>query len=77
MPLYSGGLCEAVKLIDPEVFMVRTAWAIAGVGATSGITIGVTLEPASTRAASATNDSPRKRGSRPTRTRCGFGCDLT
>src|SRR5579872_3550621 len=64
MPLYSGGLWEAVKLMDPEVFMVRTAWAMAGVGATSGITIGVTPDPASTRAASATNDSPRKRGSR-------------
>ena len=25
MPLYSGGLCEAVKLIAPEVFIFRTA----------------------------------------------------
>jgi isocitrate/isopropylmalate dehydrogenase len=25
MPLYSGGLCEAVKLIAPEVFRVWTA----------------------------------------------------
>ncbi len=25
IPLYSGGLCEAVKLIAPEVFSMRTA----------------------------------------------------
>ena len=25
MPLYSGGLCDAVKLIAPEVFICRTA----------------------------------------------------
>ncbi len=67
MPLYSGGLCDAVKLIAPEVFSVRTAYAMAGVGAASGITIGVTPAPASTRAASATKLSPRKRGSRPTK----------
>ena len=39
--------------------------------------IGVTPAPASTRAASATKLSPRKRGSRPTRTRCGFGSIFT
>src|ERR1700731_3682630 len=33
IPLYSGGLCEAVKLIAPDVFSVRTAYEIAGVGA--------------------------------------------
>ena len=33
MPLYSGGLWEAVKLIAPEVLRVWTAYAIAGVGA--------------------------------------------
>src|ERR1017187_7689642 len=42
IPLYSGGLCDAVKLIAPEVFIWRTAYAIAGVGAGFGITIGVT-----------------------------------
>ncbi len=77
MPLYSGGLCEAVKLIAPEVFSSRTAYAMAGVGAASGITIGVTRAPASTLAASATKLSPRKRGSRPTSTRCGSGCVFT
>ncbi len=46
---------------------------MAGVGAASGITIGVTPAAASTRAASATKLSPRKRGSRPTSTRCGAG----
>ena len=49
---------------------------MAGVGAASGITMGVTPAPASTRAASSTKLSPRKRGSRPTRTRCGFGLRL-
>ena len=62
MPLYSGGLCEAVKLMEPQVLSVRTACAMAGVGAASGITIGVTPAAASTRAASATKLSPRKRG---------------
>src|SRR3974390_2234669 len=28
MPLYSGGLCDAVKLIAPEAFIVPTAYAI-------------------------------------------------
>src|SRR6185312_1143952 len=41
IPLYSGGLWEAVKLIAPVAFSTRTAWAMAGVGAASGITIGV------------------------------------
>src|ERR1035438_8028387 len=65
---------------------------MAGVGAASGITIGVTPAPASTRAASATKLSPRNRGSRPTNTRgpqeavfaswggskrCGSGCVFT
>ena len=77
MPLYSGGLCEAVKLIAPEAFIVRTAYAMAGVGAASGIKIGVTPAPASTLAASATKLSPRNRGSRPTSTRCGAGCVFT
>src|SRR5580658_4604669 len=77
MPLYSGGLCEAVKLMEPQVLSVRTAWAIAGVGAASGITMGVTPAVASTRAASATKLSPRKRESRPTSTRCGAGMVLT
>ena len=49
---------------------------MAGVGAASGITIGVTPAAASTRAASATKLSPRKRGSRPTSTRCGSGMGL-
>ena len=55
---------------------MRTACAMAGVGAASGITIGVTPAPARTRAASATKLSPRKRGSRPTSTRCGAGMRL-
>ncbi len=39
--------------------------------------IGVTPVPASTRAATSTKLSPRKRGSRPTSTRCGSGCVFT
>src|SRR6266568_109301 len=77
MPLYSGGLCDAVKLIAPDVFNVRTACAIAGVGAASGIKMGVMPAPASTLAASVTKLSPRKRGSRPTSTLCGSGCVFT
>jgi hypothetical protein len=41
MPLYSGGLCEAVKLIAPSALLCRTAWDIAGVGAASAIIMGV------------------------------------
>ncbi len=77
MPLYFGGLCEAVKLMEPQVLSVRTAYAMAGVGAASGITIGVTPAAARTLAASATKLSPRKRESRPTKTRCGAGIVFT
>ena len=42
MPLYSGGLCEAVKLIAPPVLRRITSHEIAGVGAASLITSGVT-----------------------------------
>ena len=41
MPLYSGGLCEAVKLMAPSAFSRITSQAIAGVGAASEITSGV------------------------------------
>jgi hypothetical protein len=77
MPLYSGGLCEAVKLIAPEVLRVCTAYAMAGVGAACGMTMGVTPAASSTCAATSTNRSPRKRGSRPTSTRWGAGWVLT
>src|SRR5580698_1178096 len=46
---------------------------MAGVGAASGMTMGATPAPARTCAASSTKLSPRKRGSRPTSTRCGPG----
>ncbi len=41
MPLYSGGLCEAVKLIAPSALACVTAYEMAGVGAASAITSGV------------------------------------
>ena len=66
MPLYSGGLCDAVKLMLPSVLRVTTAYAIAGVGAASGITSGFTPCRLRMPAASATKVSPMKRGSRPT-----------
>src|SRR5579863_3384986 len=50
---------------------------MAGVGAAWGMTMGVMPAPARIAAASATKLSPRKRGSRPTRTRCGSGWVLT
>ena len=40
IPLYSGGLCEAVKLMAPSAFSCITAYEIAGVGAASAITRG-------------------------------------
>src|ERR1700728_1438767 len=42
MPLYSGGLCDAVKLIAPSALDSITEYEIAGVGAGSAITSGVT-----------------------------------
>src|ERR1700752_2822533 len=50
---------------------------MAGVGAASEMTMGAMPAPARILAASATKLSPRKRGSRPTRTRWGSGCVLT
>src|SRR6185437_1385075 len=41
MPLYSGGLWEAVKLIAPSAFSCITAYEMAGVGAGSAISRGV------------------------------------
>src|SRR5205823_11558066 len=41
IPLYSGGLCEAVKLMAPSAFSCITAYEMAGVGAGSEITRGV------------------------------------
>src|SRR5579863_2848975 len=78
MPLYSGGLCEAVKLMTPSALLEITAWANAGVGAGSATTSGVIPFVAKISAALAQNVSPRNRGSRPTITRapCGF-CDAT
>src|ERR1035437_10076263 len=69
MPLYSGGVCEAVKLMAPEVWGSPTAEAIAGVGAAWGMMIGVMPAAANTRAATSTKFSPRNLGSRPTSTR--------
>src|ERR1700686_5321486 len=41
MPLYSGGLCEAVMLMAPSALDWITAYEIAGVGAGSARTSGV------------------------------------
>ena len=40
MPLYSGGLCEAVKLIPPRAFFSRMANATTGVGTSRSATQG-------------------------------------
>ena len=66
MPLYSGGLWEAVKLMAPSAWLRITAQAMAGVGAGSAITR--TVMPWAERMSDAisTKVSPRKRGSRPT-----------
>src|SRR5438270_9578518 len=58
MPLYSGGLCDAVKLMAPSVFARMTSYEIAGVGAGSAITNGCTPNELSTSAAMLTNRSP-------------------
>src|SRR5436309_6875841 len=58
MPLYSGGLCDAVKLIAPSAFDRMTSYEIAGVGAGSAITNGCTPNELSTSAAMLTNRSP-------------------
>src|ERR1022692_4304244 len=50
---------------------------MAGVGAGLGMRMGVMPAAERMRAASSTKDSPRKRGSRPTSTRCGAGWVLT
>src|SRR5258708_24006538 len=41
IPLYSGGLCEAVKLITPSALLWITAWAKAGVGPGSATITGL------------------------------------
>src|SRR3981081_1319147 len=41
MPLYSGGLCEAVKLMAPSALDWSTAYEMVGVGADSAMTSGV------------------------------------
>src|SRR3954464_8948525 len=69
MPLYSGGLCDAVKLITPSALLATTAWANAGVGAGSGTMSGVIPCADSASAAIEQKVSPRNRGSRPTITR--------
>src|ERR1700686_5787406 len=78
IPLYSGGLCEAVKLITPSALLWTTAYANAGVGAGSVTTTGVIECAARISAAIEQNVSPRKRGSRPTITRAPcFFCAAT
>src|SRR4029077_19282629 len=78
IPLYSDGLCDAVKLIAPSAFAWVTAYEIAGVGAASAMTNGVTPCAQRISAAIAQNVSPRKRGSRPTMTLAPLGlCDTT
>src|SRR5579864_2018100 len=78
IPLYSGGLCEAVKLIAPSDFDSITAYEIAGVGAASAITSGVIPCAVKISAAIEHSVSPRKRGSRPTITFALVGfCERT
>ena len=62
IPLYSGGLCEAVKLMVPSAPASITAYEMADVGATSAITRGVM--PCAERISSAFEQkvSPSKRG---------------
>src|ERR1700730_5464430 len=73
IPLYSGGLCEAVKLMTPSALMWATAKANAGVGAGSVTITGVIPCAARISAAMEQNVSPRNRGSRPTITRAPWG----
>src|ERR1700730_15276704 len=78
MPLYSGGLCDAVKLITPSALLWITAWANAGVGAGSATTSGEIPCAAKISAAIEQKVSPRNRGSRPTITRAPEGfCEAT
>src|SRR5579862_7995992 len=78
IPLYSGGLCDAVKLITPSALLLITACENAGVGAGSATTRGVIPCADKISAAIEQNVSPRKRGSRPTMTRAPVGfCDAT
>ena len=66
IPLYSGGLCEAVKLIPQIAPWVRIAWESVGVGV--GSLQRRTRNPFAvmTSAHSTANFSPRKRVSCPT-----------
>src|ERR1041385_9149961 len=64
IPLYSGGLCDAVKLMTPSALLWVTAWENAGVGAGSATTSGVIPWLAKISAAIAQNVSPRNLGSR-------------
>src|SRR5258708_638831 len=68
MPLYSGGLCDAVKLMAPSALDWITEEEMVGVGAGSAMTSGVMPWPDKMSAAMAQKVSPRKRGSRPTMT---------
>src|SRR4030081_3822511 len=68
MPLYSGGLCEAVKLMAPSALDWSTAYEMVGVGADSAMTSGVMPWLDKISAAMAQKVSPRKRGSRLTMT---------
>src|SRR5260221_13436406 len=68
MPLYSGGLCEGVKLMALSALDWITAYEMVGVGAGFAIPSGVMPWLDKISAAMAQKVSPRKRGSRPTMT---------
>src|SRR5689334_13048962 len=73
IPLYSGGLWDAVKLMAPSAFDRITSYDIAGVGAGSAMIKGFTPPAARTSAAIATKRSPMYLGSLPTMIRAPFG----
>src|SRR5688572_29285245 len=66
IPLYSGGLCEAVKLIPAAALSLRMAWQIPGVGVNSVHSRARKPLAETWPAHSAANFSPRKRVSFPT-----------
>src|SRR4030095_11908261 len=61
MPLYSGGLCEAVKLIPHAAFCDRIAWETVGVGVGPLQRRASNPRFATQRAHSAAKSSPIKR----------------
>src|SRR6266516_5118611 len=66
IPLYSGGLCEAVKLIPAAAFSLRIAWEIQGVGVNCSHNNARKPFAETCWAHSAANRSTRKRVSLPT-----------